>query len=95
MTLTSFDIVKNVRITEKGTIQADKFNKFTLRVDPRANAIQIKKAVEELFKVKVIKVNTANFLGKLRRQSTKTAGKSSDWKKAIVTLKKGDKIELQ
>lgn len=95
MALTSFDIVKNVRITEKGTIQADKFNKFTLRVDPRANAIEIKKAVEDLFKVKVTKVNTANFLGKSRRQSTKAAGKSSDWKKAVVTLKKGDKIELQ
>lgn len=95
MTLTSFDIIKNIRITEKGTIQADKFNKFTLRVDPRANTIEIKKAIEELFKVKVTKVNTANYFGKARRQSTKAAGKSSDWKKAIVTLKKGDKIELQ
>lgn len=95
MALTSFDIIKNVRITEKGTIQAEKFNKFTLRVDPRANAIEIKKAVEDLFKVKVTKVNTSNFIGKTRRQMTKAAGKSSDWKKAVVTLKKGDKIELQ
>ena len=95
MALTAFDIVKNVRITEKGTLLADKLNKFTLRVDPRANAIEIKKAVEELFKVKVTKVNTSNFFGKTRRQSSKSAGKSSDWKKAVVTLKKGDKIELQ
>jgi large subunit ribosomal protein L23 len=95
MALTAFDIVKNVRITEKGTILADKYNKFTLRVDPRANAIEVKKAVEELFKVKVTKVNTSNFFGKSRRQQTKAAGKSSDWKKAVVTLKKGDKIELQ
>ena len=94
MALTSFDIIKNVRITEKGTIQADKFNKFTLRVDPRANAIEIKKAVEELFKVKVTRVNTLNVRGKARRQRTAQAGRDENWKKAIVTLRDGDKIIL-
>jgi large subunit ribosomal protein L23 len=50
--------------------------------------------VEQLFNVKVTKVNTANYEGKARRQMTKAAGKSSDYKKAVVTLKKGDKIAL-
>jgi large subunit ribosomal protein L23 len=93
--MTAIDIIKTVRITEKATIQAEKFNKYTVVADRRANAIEIKKAIEELFKVKVLRVNTMNVLGKLRRQQTKAAGKSSDWKKAVITLKKGDKIEVQ
>jgi large subunit ribosomal protein L23 len=55
---------------------------------------QIRQAVQELFKVKVLRVNTGNVLGKLRRQRTRQAGKSPDWKKAIVTLKSGDRITL-
>jgi large subunit ribosomal protein L23 len=90
-----FDIVKTVRITEKGTLQAEKFNQYTVVADRRANAVAIKKAVEQLFNVKVVRVNTQNVRGKARRQNTKAAGKTSDWKKAIITLKKGDKIELQ
>jgi large subunit ribosomal protein L23 len=62
--------------------------------DPRANKHQIRQAVEELFKVKVVRVNTMNMRGKLRRQRTHQAGKSPDWKKAVVTLKEGDKIIL-
>ena len=56
--MTQFDIIKTVRITEKGTILADRFNKYTLIADRRASADQIKKAVQDLFKVKVLKVNT-------------------------------------
>ena len=62
--------------------------------DPRANKIQIRRAVQELFKVKVLRVNTLNVRGKDRRQRTTQAGKTSDWKKAIVTLKEGDKIVI-
>ncbi|MFM7103751.1 MAG: 50S ribosomal protein L23 [Verrucomicrobiota bacterium] len=93
--MTSFDIIKTIRITEKAALQTEKYNKYTVVADRRANAIEIKKAVEDLFKVKVTRVNTQNVPGKGRRQMTKAAGSTSDWKKAIVTLKKGDKIDLQ
>ncbi|KAB2656630.1 MAG: 50S ribosomal protein L23 [Verrucomicrobia bacterium] len=92
--MNAFDIIKTVRITEKGTLQTDKFNQYTVVADRRANAPAIKRAVETLFGVKVVRVNTQNVQGKARRQKTKAAGRTSDWKKAIVTLKKGDKIEL-
>ena len=92
--MNSFEIVKTVRLTEKGTRQGEKFNQYTVKCDPRANKLQIRQAVQELFKVKVIKVNTLNVRGKPRRQRTTAAGWTSDWKKAIVTLKEGDKIIL-
>ncbi len=92
--MNSFDIIKTVRVTEKGTLQADKFNQYTVVADRRASAPQIKRSVEELFKVKVTRVNTMNVGGKKRRKSTKAAGATSDWKKAMVCLKKGDKISL-
>jgi large subunit ribosomal protein L23 len=92
--MNSFDIIKTARLTEKGSRQGEKLNQYTLVADPRANKLQIKRAVEELFKVKVLRVNTMNVEGKLRRQRTAAAGKDPDWKKAIVTLKAGDKIVL-
>ena len=92
--MNSFDIIKTVRVTEKGTRQGEKLNQFTVVADPRANKVQIRQAVQELFKVKVTKVNTLNVRGKSRRQRTLQAGKAPDWKKAIVTLKDGDKIVL-
>ncbi len=92
--LTSFDIIKTVRVTEKAALLTEKQNKYTMAVDPRATAPEVKLAVQELFKVKVVKVNTANMRGKLRRQNTKAVGWTSDWKKAVVTLKEGDKISL-
>ena len=90
----SFQIIRTVRLTEKGTRQGDAYNQYTVVADPRANKTQIRHAVQELFKVKVTKINTLNVHGKARRQRTKQAGKTSDWKKAIVTLKEGDKIVL-
>jgi large subunit ribosomal protein L23 len=92
--MNAFEIVKTVRLTEKGTRQGLAFNQYTVMADPRANKFQIRSAVQELFKVKVIRVNTMNVRGKARRQRTKQAGKVPDWKKAIVTLKEGDKIVL-
>ena len=92
--MNSFEIIKTVRLTEKGTRQGEKYNQYTLMADPRANKTQIRAAVQELFKVKVTRVNTLNVRGKYRRQRTKQAGQSASWKKAIVTLKKGDKIVL-
>ncbi|MBI2929755.1 MAG: 50S ribosomal protein L23 [Verrucomicrobia bacterium] len=92
--MNSFEIVKTVRLTEKGTRQSEKYNQYTMVVDPRASKLQIRQAVEELFKVTVTAVNTMNVRGKARRQKTKQAGVSPAWKKAVVTLKKGDKIVL-
>jgi len=92
--MNSFEIIKTVRLTEKGTRQGDKYNQYTIVADPRANKTQIRQAVQDLFKVKVTKVNTLNVTGKYRRQRTKQAGQAPDWKKAIVTLKEGDKITL-
>jgi large subunit ribosomal protein L23 len=92
--MNSFEIIRTVRLTEKGTRQSEKFNQYTVMADPRANKTQIRAAVQDLFKVKVVKVNTLNVRGKFRRQRTKQAGQSPDWKKAIVTLKDGDKIVL-
>ena len=92
--MNTFEVIKTVRLTEKGTRQGEKFNQYTVVADRRANKAEIRQAVQELFKVKVIKVNTLNVHGKLRRQRTYQAGKAPDWKKAIVTLKEGDKIVL-
>ena len=92
--MTSFDIIKTVRLTEKGTRQSEKHNQYTVVADRLATKPEIRQAVQELFKVKVLRVNTMNVQGKERRKMTKAAGWTSDWKKAIVTLKKGDKISL-
>jgi len=92
--MNTFEIVKTVRLTEKGTRQSEKLNQYTVVADRRATKLQIRQAVQELFKVKVLKVNTMRMRGKLRRQRTHQAGKAPDWKKAIVTLKEGDKIVL-
>jgi large subunit ribosomal protein L23 len=92
--MNAFQVIKSVRLTEKGAIQADKFNTYTVVADRRANKVQIRQAVQELFKVKVTSVNTLNVNGKARRKATKQAGKTSDWKKALITLKEGEKISL-
>jgi large subunit ribosomal protein L23 len=92
--MNTFEVIKTVRLTEKGTRQGEKYNQYTVVADCRANKPEIRRAVQELFKVKVTKVNTLNVRGKFRRQRTSQAGQAPSWKKAIVTLKKGDKIVL-
>ena len=92
--MNSFEIVKTGRLTEKGTRQGEKLNQYTVVADRRANKFQIRQAVQDLFKVKVVRVNTMNVRGKARRQRTTQAGTTPGWKKAIVTLKEGDKIIL-
>lgn len=89
---TSYDIVKQILRTEKGTRMLED-NKYLFRVAMEANKIQIKQAVEDIYNVTVLKVNTATMYGKWRRIRYQE-GKTPDWKKAIVTLKKGDKIEI-
>ncbi len=86
-------IIIRPHITEKMTLEREKGNKYAFEVAMEANKIEIKKAVEELFKVKVIDVKTMVVKGKMRRIGW-TRGKRKDWKKAIVTLKPGDTIPL-
>lgn len=89
-----YDIIQNVHLTEKSSILSETGNQYVFRVRPDANKIQIRQAIEKLFKKKVVRVNTANISGKFKRGRTQHPGRTSDWKKAIVTLAPGDKIEL-
>ncbi len=84
-------LIKGPIITEKTHALKGAGNKVTLRVDVKANKIEIRKAMEELFKVKVLKVNTIQMKGKYKRLG-RTEGYRPDWKKAIVTLAPGEKI---
>ncbi len=86
-------IVHLALITEKGTVLREKFNQYLFQVHPRANKIEIKKAIETIFPVKVASVRTQNHDGKAKRQGA-FAGRRSKWKKAIVTLKEGQSIDL-
>ena len=87
------DVIQAPLITEKGTALGASANQFLFRVRPDANKIEVKHAVETLFKVKVIDVRMARYLGKVRRVG-RSMGRRSDWKKAFVTLKAGDKIDF-
>ena len=87
------DVIKGIRQTEKGTRLESK-RQYVLRVHPEANKLEIKQAAEAFFNVSVEKVNTQNYEGKWRRL-TRQAGRRSNWKKAIVTVAKGQKIELK
>jgi large subunit ribosomal protein L23 len=89
-----YDIIQTVRLTEKATRLADGLNKYVFRVSPRANKMQIKTAIQKLFKKTVVQVNTCNYAGKKKRERTAAYGRKPHWKKAIVTLKEGEKIDL-
>jgi large subunit ribosomal protein L23 len=89
-----YTVVKTVRVTEKGTAQIEKLNQYQIVVDKHANKVDVKRAIEQLFKVKVLHVNTMHVRGKARRERTAQYGRTPSWKKAVVTLKEGDKIEL-
>ncbi len=80
-------------ITEKGTVLQEKNNQYLFRVSPRANKIQIREAVEKIFKVTVTSVRTVTVHGKMRRMG-RSQGRKPSWKKAIVTLKEGESIDL-
>ncbi len=89
-----FDHIQTILLTEKATLLSEKHNQYVFRVAPRANKLEIKRAVEQLFKKTVLDVNTSNFAGKKKRERTAAAGRRAHWKKAVVTLKEGEKIEL-
>jgi|UniRef100_A0A7C3WI89 large subunit ribosomal protein L23 len=86
------DIIKGPIITEKTHGLRETANQVTLKVDIKANKLEIRKAVEEAFKVKVLAVNTVRLKGKKKRLG-RTQGKRPDWKKAIVTLAPGEKFK--
>ena len=90
------DVIVSPRITEKSMANA-LGHQYSFVVHPEATKTQIRHAIEEIFKVNVLHVNTVNVRGKARnfaRRGLRTTGKQSDYKKAIVTLKAGQKIEL-
>ena len=90
-------IIKKPVITEKMTAISEKLNRYAFIVDTRANKIQIKEAVEKLYGVKVVAVNTMNYEGKSKSRYTKSGvitGKVSDTKKAVVTLAEGETIDF-
>lgn len=89
-------IIKPI-VTEKMTGISEKMNRYGFRVSPSANKIQIKKAVEEMYSVTVTDVNTINYAGKKKSRYTKggvVTGRVSAFKKAIVSVREGDKIDF-
>ncbi|MEI6787041.1 MAG: 50S ribosomal protein L23 [bacterium] len=90
----SLSAVRGLHITEKGSLLAGQ-NKYFFKVAPSANKLEIKGAIEDFFKVKVTKVNTMNYDGKACRERTIHSGKKPAWKRAVVTLREGDKIDLE
>ena len=89
----TYEIIKRPLITEKTNIQKEIANQLTFEVDRNANRIEIKRAVENAFKVKVAKVQTMQVKGKVKRRG-RFVGKRRDWKKAIVTLMPGERIDF-
>ena len=85
------EIIKAPVISEKGSLLAETVQQVLFKVRTDANKVEVKKAVESLFKVKVVKVRMARYLGKVRRVG-KSMGRRPEWKKAYVTLLEGDKI---
>lgn len=89
----AYQIIEQPLVTEK-SIAGVEHSKYTFRVSRAANKIEIAKAIEEIFNVKVDNVNTMTVKGKKKRVGRHPEGKTPDWKKAIVTLKPGNKIEV-
>ena len=90
--LTAYDVVKNLVRTEKGSALENQ-RKYLFRVSQESTKVDIKRAIQEIYKVKVDAVNTVKMLGKLKRVRVKS-GYTVSWKKAVVTLKEGEKIEV-
>ena len=86
-------VIKRPLVTEKTTIARDEDNKYFFEVDRRATKIDIRSAIEKIFNVKVVEVNTFNMKGKKKRLG-RVMGKRKNWKKAAVTLAAGNSIEI-
>jgi large subunit ribosomal protein L23 len=88
-----YEIIRRPVITEKTSIQKEMSNQVTFEVDRRANRVEIRRAIEKLFDVKVAAVRTAQVKGKVKQRG-RIVGKRRDWKKAIVTLMPGERIDF-
>jgi large subunit ribosomal protein L23 len=91
--MSDYDIIKRPLITEKTSTQKEASNQLSFEVDRRANRVEIKKAIQTIFKVNVAGVRTMQVKGKVKRRG-RILGKRKDWKKAIVTLRPGERIEF-
>ena len=87
-------IVKKLLVTEKGTRLKEALNQYSFEVDRDANKLEIRREVEKRFNVKVQDVNTMMRRGKAKRLRTASYGRTSDWKRAVVTLQAGQTIEM-
>jgi len=88
-----YTVIKSPLVTEKST-SLNAQNKYTFRIDKRSNKIEVRRAIEIIYKVKVAAVNIINMKGKLKRMRVGQEGKTASWKKALVTLRKGDQIKI-
>jgi len=91
--MNQYEIIKRPLITEKTNIQKELHNQLSFEVDRRANRIEIKRAIETIFKVRVAAVRTSQVTGKIKRRG-RILGKRRDWKKAVVTLRPGERIDF-
>ena len=88
-----YDIIIRPVVTEKTSIQKEDFNQVSFEVDRRANRVEIRRAIEQIFKVRVADVKTMQVKGKVKRRG-RIVGKRKDWKKAIVKLMPGERIDF-
>jgi len=89
-----YAVIDTILLSEKATLLQEENNEYLFKVSRRANKLEIKRAVEQLFGVKVTEVRTCNYNGKKRRERRADAGRTAQWKKAFVRLKDGDGIDL-
>ncbi len=87
----AYDIIRKPLVTEKSNMQKDDHNQYSFEVDKNANRIEIRRAVEQIFSVRVRSVRTLHVRGKVKRRG-RILGKRSDWKKAVVSLMPGERI---
>ena len=90
----AYQLIQKVHISEKASLVAEKLNQYVFRVSPEANKIEIKNAIQYLFKKKVIAVRTMQYAGKKKRERRADFGRRAHWKKAVVSLAPGEKIDL-
>ncbi len=89
-----YQTIRNIRLSEKAALASELNNEYVFEVDPKANKIEIAQAIRTIFGKKVDSVRTCNYDGKARRKRTASAGFTSSWKKAVVRLAPGEKIDL-
>jgi large subunit ribosomal protein L23 len=89
-----FQVINTLQLSEKASLLTETQNQYVFRVNPKANKLEIKEAVQKLFGKKVVSVRTANYAGKKKRQRRADYGRTAHWKKAVVKLAEGESIDL-